>query len=96
MALGISGGIVPCPSALVVLLAAVALHRIVYGMALITAFSFGLASVLVAIGLLVVWARGWFDRIPSSGGILRRLPVASAAMITLIGIVLVAQAVGIL
>lgn len=92
IALGISGGLVPCPSALVVLLAAINLHRIAYGMLLITAFSVGLASVLISIGLMVVSARDWFDRLPSSGGVLRRLPVASAAMITLIGIVLVVRA----
>ena len=64
LALGISGGIVPCPSALVVLLSAVALHRIVYGMVLITAFSVGLASVLIVIGMMVVSTRHWFERFP--------------------------------
>ncbi len=93
LALGISGGIVPCPSALVVLLSAVALHRIAYGMALITAFSVGLASVLIIIGLMVVSTRHWFERFPASEGLLRRLPVASAAAITLIGIMLVIRAV---
>ncbi len=93
LALGVSGGIVPCPSALVVLLAAVALHRIVYGMVLITAFSIGLASVLIAIGLLVVSTRHWFERFPAGERVLRRLPVVSAAAITLIGIMLVVRAV---
>ena len=93
LALGISGGIVPCPSALVVLLSAVALHRIVYGMVLITAFSIGLASVLIVIGLMVVSTRHWFERFPASEGLLRRLPVASAAAITLIGIMLIIRAV---
>ena len=92
LALGISGGIVPCPSALVVLLSAVALHRIVYGMALITAFSIGLASVLIVIGLMVVSTRHWFERFPAGEGLLRRLPVASAAAITLIGLMLVIRA----
>ena len=93
LALGISGGIVPCPSALVVLLSAVALHRIAYGMALITAFSIGLATVLIVIGLLVVSTRHWFERFPASEGILRRLPLASAVAITLIGAMLVIRAV---
>ena len=93
LALGISGGIVPCPSALVVLLSAVALHRIAYGMALITAFSVGLASVLIIIGLMVVSTRHWFERFPAGEGLLRRLPIASAAAITLIGIMLVIRAV---
>jgi len=93
LALGISGGIVPCPSALVVLLSAVALHRIAYGMVLITAFSVGLASVLIGIGLMVVSTRHWFERFPVSEGLLRRLPVVSAAAITLIGALLIIQAV---
>ncbi|MCC6444982.1 MAG: sulfite exporter TauE/SafE family protein [Armatimonadetes bacterium] len=93
LALGVSGGMVPCPSALVVLLSAVALHRIAYGLALIAAFSLGLASVLVAVGLAVVSARGWISRLPASGPVLERLPVASAALITLIGIGLILRAV---
>jgi ABC-type nickel/cobalt efflux system permease component RcnA len=52
--LGITGGIVPCPAALVVLLSAFSLHRIGFGLFLITAFSFGLAAVLVIIGLTMV------------------------------------------
>jgi len=92
LALGVSGGIVPCPSALVVLLSAVALHRIGYGLLLISAFSVGLASVLVGIGLLVVSARRLADRFPSTGPILQRLPIASAAAITVIGLFLVIQA----
>ncbi len=93
LALGISGGIVPCPSALVVLLSAVALHRIAYGMVLITAFSVGLASVLIIIGLMVVSTRHWIERFPLSEGLLRRLPVVSAAAITLIGVMLIIRAV---
>jgi ABC-type nickel/cobalt efflux system permease component RcnA len=92
LALGISGGIVPCPSALVVLLSAIALHRVAYGLGLITAFSLGLAGVLVAIGLMVVWAREWLDRLPAAGGLMRRLPVASASVITVVGLVLLVKA----
>ncbi len=93
LALGISGGIVPCPSALVVLLSAVALHRIAYGMVLIAAFSIGLASVLIVIGLMVVSTRHWVARFPAGEGLLRRLPVVSAAAITLIGVMLIIRAV---
>src|SRR5262249_31804318 len=56
LALGVSGGIVPCPSALVVLLSAIALHRVELGLLLLVAFSMGLASTLVGIGVLVVRA----------------------------------------
>jgi ABC-type nickel/cobalt efflux system permease component RcnA len=92
IALGVSGGIVPCPSALVVLLSAIALNRIGYGMALISAFSAGLAAVLVGIGILVVSAQGLLSRLPSGGGWMRKLPVASALVITMIGMLLVARA----
>jgi ABC-type nickel/cobalt efflux system permease component RcnA len=94
IALGISGGIVPCPSALVVLLAAIALHRIAYGLLLISAFSCGLGAVLVSIGLLVVYARDWLDRFSVSRAMLRRIPIASAAVITLIGAILIVRSVG--
>jgi len=95
VALGISGGIVPCPEALVVLLAAVKLHRIGYGMVLITAFSIGLAAALIAIGLLVVSARGHLSRLKGlneNSAIVRYLPLGSAAVITLIGAVLTLRA----
>ncbi len=97
VALGISGGIVPCPEALVVLLAAVKLHRIGYGMLLITAFSVGLAAALIAIGLIVVAARERFGasgRFGSGSALARYLPIGSAAAITMIGIVLTLQAIG--
>ena len=95
VALGISGGIVPCPEALVVLLAAVKLHRIGYGMVLISAFSVGLAAALVAIGLLVVSARGRLSRVrglDENSPIVRYLPLGSAAIITAIGAILTLRA----
>jgi ABC-type nickel/cobalt efflux system permease component RcnA len=57
IALGISGGLLPCPTALVVMLGAIALDRTAYGLALVLAFSIGLAGVLTGIGLLLVFAR---------------------------------------
>lgn len=95
VALGISGGIVPCPEALVVLLAAVKLHRIGYGMVLITAFSIGLAAALIAIGMLVVSARqrlSRFDKLGEDSALVRYLPLGSAAIITLIGAALTLRA----
>lgn len=86
--MGVSGGIVPCPGALVVLLSAIALHRVGFGLALITAFSMGLAAVLTGIGLLMVSARGLLDRLPglSDGRWSARLSLLSAAVVSLIGI----------
>jgi nickel/cobalt transporter (NicO) family protein len=86
LALGISGGLLPCPSALVVLLSAIALHRVAFGMLLIVAFSVGLAAVLTGIGLLLVYARRLFEHFPTDGRLLRALPVASAAFVTIAGL----------
>ncbi|MBF2098911.1 MAG: sulfite exporter TauE/SafE family protein [Gloeomargaritaceae cyanobacterium C42_A2020_066] len=92
IALGIAGGLVPCPSALVLLLSAVALHQTVYGLALVAAFSLGLALVLVAVGLSVVYSRKWLDHLPVPTQVLRYFPIASAVMMMAIGAVLTAQA----
>ena len=89
---GISGGILPCPSALVVLLSAIALHRVAFGLALITAFSLGLASVVSGIGLIVLYARGIAARIPRSGSVINVLPAVSSAVITVAGLVIVLRA----
>ncbi|HXF62189.1 MAG TPA: sulfite exporter TauE/SafE family protein, partial [Caldilineaceae bacterium] len=85
LALGISGGLLPCPSALVVLLGAVALGRVGFGLLLILVFSLGLASVLTAIGLALLHAGRLFERIPESGRYARHLAIASAAFIVLLG-----------
>ncbi|HVQ65221.1 MAG TPA: sulfite exporter TauE/SafE family protein, partial [Terriglobia bacterium] len=91
-ALGFSGGIVPCPSALVVLLSAVALHRVGTGLLFILAFSLGLASVLVAIGILVVRASRLLSRFDSGHGVIRFVPTASAAIISVLGLGMAVQA----
>jgi high-affinity nickel-transport protein len=85
-ALGITGGIIPCPAALVVLLSAFALHRIGLGFFLIIAFSLGLAAVLIAFGMLMVYARRFMARLRMDGPLTTRwLPVASAAFMTILG-----------
>jgi len=84
--LGITGGIVPCPAALVVLLSAAALHRTAFGLYLIVAFSMGLAAVLIAMGLAAVYAGTLFSRLRLEGPLIQRwLPMGSAAMIVLLG-----------
>jgi nickel/cobalt exporter len=92
LALGISGGLIPCPSALVMMLGAITLNRVPLGLVLILVFSIGLASVLTAIGVALVYAGRLFDQIPESGRLLRLAPVASAAVITLVGVVIAWQA----
>jgi nickel/cobalt transporter (NicO) family protein len=92
LVLGISGGLLPCPSALVVMLGAIALHRVAFGLALIVAFSVGLAAVLTAIGIALVYTRGLFDTLPLDGRLTRYVPVASALVISLAGAAIVVEA----
>jgi ABC-type nickel/cobalt efflux system permease component RcnA len=93
LALGVSGGILPCPSALVVMLGAIALHRTAFGLALVVAFSLGLALTLTTIGVLVVYAGRLMQRVPDRGGrVVRWIPVFSAAVITLLGVGLTIRA----
>lgn len=92
-ALGITGGIIPCPAALVVLLSAFALHRIGLGLFLIVAFSVGLAAVLISFGMLMVYARRFMSGLIADGPLITRwLPVASAAFMTLLGAVVAIHA----
>jgi nickel/cobalt transporter (NicO) family protein len=94
VALGASGGLVPCESALVLLLTAIALRRVGLGLLLLVSFSLGLALVLMAIGVLVIYAK---NLLPSSDGrspFFRWVPVASAAVVMLLGIVMTGVSVG--
>jgi ABC-type nickel/cobalt efflux system permease component RcnA len=92
LALGVSGGIIPCPSALVVLLSAIALGRVGFGLLLVVAFSLGLAAVLTAIGMLLVYAGRLFERIPIRGRLFRVVPIAGALVVTVAGLGITLQA----
>jgi nickel/cobalt transporter (NicO) family protein len=92
LGVGVAAGLLPCPSALVVLLSAIALHRISFGLALIVAFSFGLAATITAIGLVAVFARRTFSRLSLDGPLVRALPAASAGLILAVGLVITARA----
>jgi nickel/cobalt exporter len=103
--LGVFGGLLPCPSAIVVMLSAIALHRVALGLVLIVAFSFGLATVLTTIGLLLVCAGSISRRLPfvsaassrlgDHAGVaafaVRAFPVASAAAVLVAGLVITAH-----
>jgi nickel/cobalt transporter (NicO) family protein len=86
LGVGVAAGLLPCPSALVVLLSAIALHRIGLGLALILAFSVGLAATITGIGLVAVLARRAFGRMRLDGPLVRALPAVSAALILAVGI----------
>jgi nickel/cobalt transporter (NicO) family protein len=92
IAVGVSGGILPCPTALVVLLAAISLHRIGYGLALIVAFSLGLAVVVSGIALVAVTAKRTFGRMSLEGRVVRALPAMSAVVIVLVGLAMTLRA----
>jgi nickel/cobalt transporter (NicO) family protein len=87
--MGAGAGLIPCPSALVVLLGAIAQHQVALGLGLIVAFSAGLAATLTVLGVLVVKAA----RLPAPGRIAAVLPAVSALVIVGVGIVLTARAV---
>jgi nickel/cobalt exporter len=93
LGVGVAAGLLPCPSALVVLLSAIALHRIGIGLALIVAFSVGLAATITSIGLVAVFARRAFGRVSLEGPLVRTLPAVSAALILVVGVVITARAV---
>jgi high-affinity nickel-transport protein len=93
--LGITGGIVPCPAALVVLLSAFSLHRIGFGLFLISAFSLGLATVLVIVGLVMVYTKQVMSaRIQENRAIFRYLPLVSSVFMSIVGIGITVSAIG--
>jgi nickel/cobalt transporter (NicO) family protein len=89
IALGVSGGLLPCPSALVLMLSAISLGRIGYGLVLTVAFSLGLAATLTAVGLAFLYIGKLFggSRL-GSNWIVRSLPIASAFVIACVGAVI--------
>jgi nickel/cobalt transporter (NicO) family protein len=93
LAMGASAGLIPCPSALVVLLGAISQHQIALGLLLITMFSLGLAATLTGLGLAVVYARRLTARINVSSRLVTALPALSALVIVGAGCLLTAHAV---
>lgn len=94
LALGASGGLAPCPSALVLLLSAMAVNRVALGLVLLVFFSLGLAGVLVGIGAAVLYGSRFIPDRDSAArhGAFRYLPVASAALIVCVGFVMTGMA----
>lgn len=92
LALGVSGGLLPCPSALVVLLGAIALNKIGFGLLLVLVFSLGLAATLTAIGMLFIYAGRVFERFPSQGWLVRFAPMLSALFVSALGAAIIWKA----
>jgi nickel/cobalt transporter (NicO) family protein len=95
-ALGVSGGLVPCPSALVLLLASIALGHVGAGLILLVAFSLGLAGVLMAVGMLVLYAKNWLPdpERTSRHPVFRLVPVLSASVIVCLGLLMTGVSLG--
>jgi ABC-type nickel/cobalt efflux system permease component RcnA len=93
LALGASAGLIPCPSALVVLLGAVSQHKIGLGLVLIVAFSLGLATTLTGLGVAVVHASRALARLRVPGRLAGSASAVSAALIVVVGTVLTLHAV---
>jgi len=97
ISLGVSGGLVPCPDALAILLLAMSLNRIAFGLSIILAFSLGLAAVLIAIGLVTVTGRSLLDRFAAPyqtlrvGRLARWISPASALVVVILGLIMVVQ-----
>jgi ABC-type nickel/cobalt efflux system permease component RcnA len=98
VALGASGGLVPCESALVLLLGAIALGRVGLGLLLLLSFSLGLAIVLMAIGIAVLYAKNLIPESKRSSGhpLIRWAGIASPAVVLIIGIVMTAVSLGLI
>ena len=100
MAVGFAGGLVPSPSALLVLLGAIALGRAWFGLLLVIAYGIGMAATLTAAGLLLVRARAWFDKRalgrPSRptrlAAVARLVPLTTSAVIIVVGLTLATRA----
>lgn len=87
LAMGVSGGLLPCPEALGIMVIAIGLNRILLGLGLIVSFSFGLAAVLILIGILLVRSRALLERFGGIGGRWSRaLPLVSAVIVTALGV----------
>lgn len=93
LSLGISGGLVPCPEALVVLMISISLRRIGLGLAILLSFSLGLALVLISIGVAMVLAAPTMRKMTGGGPWIRAMPIGSAAVVTILGVIITAQAV---
>ena len=94
IALGASGGLVPCPSALVLMLSSIALGRTAFGMALLISFSAGLAIVLMAIGGLVIYAKHLLPEESMKHPAFRFVPVFSAVVVIVLGTLMTFTSLG--
>ncbi len=97
--LGVAGGLVPSPSALLVLLAAIALGRTAFGVILVLGYGLGMAGALTAAGLILVRLRGRLSRVfdgrsAATARLVNALPVLTACLVLVVGVGLTLRAIG--
>ena len=92
---GLTGGLIPCPAAITVLLLCLQLKQVALGATLVLCFSIGLAITMVTVGVVAALGmRHAEKRFGSAFSTLaRRAPYASGALITIVGLILAVQAV---
>lgn len=90
---GVAGGLIPCSEALILLLGAIALHREIYGLELVAAFSLGLGFILLIIGSITVYSRQWLDRLPRFDSVKTYFSLVSAVVISIVGLILTTEAI---
>jgi ABC-type nickel/cobalt efflux system permease component RcnA len=93
LGLGISGGLLPCPSALVLLLTAISLQRTGFGLLLLIAFSLGLGGVLTGVGLLFLKGSQLLQDAPRVAAVSRYVPAVSAMVILILGVGITVEAI---
>ena len=93
ISLGIAGGLIPCSEALILLLGAIALHRAIYGLELVAAFSLGLGLTLMVVGAIAVYCQQWLNYFPRLERIRTHSPLVSAALISVVGLALTIEAI---
>ena len=92
-ALGLSGGMMPSVSALLVLIGSISIGRPAWGIVLTIAFGLGMAAVLVGVGFGLVYARQFVERFPAATSLDlgRRVPVLSAVVVLVAGVLIAGQ-----
>lgn len=92
---GLTGGLIPCPASITVLLLCLQLKQVALGATLVLCFSIGLAVTMVTVGVVAALGMRHAEKRWAGGfaSFARKAPFASGALISIVGVVLAWQAV---
>ncbi len=96
MLFGLTGGLMPCPASIAVLLICLQLKQFTLGVAMVGAFSLGLALTLVSVGVLAAWGRGHVEALYGAhraDKLARYLPLGSATLMLVLGGIMLASGI---